>query len=179
MHGECEMQNDGVESVASARILPIANPPILKYTAYMFHHQSHFAVWHLLQKHLKKGDFASVASVWQEYLPSLAENYDELRMLYYLGRFGARAPYKAAAQTLAYLHDSPPDILQYRLAIFRYTVENATVSDPAVSTWMIHDLAEALNIPHVTIPAKKLPMPDALNACLLKINPLQKSRYEY
>ena len=144
----------------------------------MFYHDPHFTVWNDLQRHLKRGEYTAVAEKWQASLPGLAAHLDELRMLYYIGRFGEHAPYTQACSTLGYLRDSMWEMVQYRLSIFRYAVDT-NITNPGIRQWMIADLATVLGVTPADFPPQKLSMPNALKDELKKINPSLGDEYSY
>lgn len=145
----------------------------------MFHHNSHFDVWNGLHRRLKRGEFEAVAKEWQHALPELSSHYDDLRMLYYIGRFGKREPYQHTCGTLTALRNSDPEILRYRLSIFRYAVEHSSITNPDVMQWMLADLATILGITPADFPTEKLPMPPHLREELIRINPDLAESYTY
>ena len=127
----------------------------------MFNDDAHFKVWTQLQRHLKQGELAAVEACWHAALPSLREHYDELRLLFYVGRQSAREPYQKLCATLAYLAQSPKEILEYRLSAFRYAVETSVPErGDHRPQWMLEDLTAALEMRIEDLPPGNPPIPE-------------------
>lgn len=130
----------------------------------MFNHDAHYNVWLKLQRCLKRGDTENALELWRVELPSLCDHYDDLRMLYYIGRHGLREAYGFACSTMGYLKDSPPNILRARLAVFRYAVEQSSHGHADISHWMIADLAANLGTTPERFPPPAPEVPKAIAA---------------
>jgi len=134
----------------------------MHYIFSMFNDNAHSEIWLTLQRLLKRGDNDSAMQLWHKALPSLAAQHDDLRMLYYVGRHGQRDAYHYACTTVAYLKDSPPEILRARLAIFRYAVEQPMAGHESVAQWMMADLASTLGMALTDFPPPNPEMPEAI-----------------
>lgn len=128
----------------------------------MFNLDAHGEVWQKLQRSLKRGETEAAHKIWDESLPSLTADYDDLRMLYYIGSHGQRDAYDYACSTLGHLRDLPPEVLRARLAIFRYAVEQTMAGRGTIAQWMMEGVSQAVGIALDDFPEPNPELPEAI-----------------